>query len=211
VATLDWLSGGRVELGVGYGWNKLEMANNGVDVKRPRGVFREKLAAMKRLWDQETAAFDGEHVSFTESWSYPKPAQRPHPPITIGATLTPATRQDLVERADGWMPIRALLSTDELATNIASLRAEYVEAGRDPASLTVSLLDPDGAMSGKRSIEAFERSLPGVDLIEAWASIGVDRVIFAVPAHDRELLAGTFDVLAERIGLRARAAVGVES
>ena len=204
IATLDWLSGGRVELGVGYGWNPLEMVNNGIDPKRPRAVFREKLAALKALWTQETTAFEGEFVNFTESWSYPKPVQSPYPPVIIGAALTPATKRDLVERADGWMPIRTTMSFEQLAEDIATVRGLVAQAGRDPFSIKISLLDPDGSMGGKKSLEAFERRLPSTELLRGYEEIGVDRCIYAVPAHDRGLLRSTIKLLAERLELRAQ-------
>jgi probable F420-dependent oxidoreductase len=204
IATLDWLSGGRVELGVGYGWNKLEMINNSIDPKRPRAVFREKLAALKALWTEETPAFSGEFVNFTESWSYPKPVQQPWPPIIIGAALTPATKRDLVERADGWMPIRTMMSFERLAAEIAEVRRLAEEAGRDPLSIEISLLDPDGAMGGKKSLEAFEKRLPSGDLLERYKEIGVDRCIYAVPERDPGLLQATIELLAERLELRGQ-------
>src|SRR3954447_141938 len=88
VASLDLISGGRFEFGVGYGWSELEASNNGIPFNRRRDVMREKLLAMKALWAQETASFAGEYVNFTESWSWPKPVQRPNPPILLGAKLT---------------------------------------------------------------------------------------------------------------------------
>src|SRR5262249_4590826 len=132
IATLDFVSGGRVELGVGYGWNKLEMGNNGIDPSRPRAVFREKLRALKALWTEEEPRFSGEFVSFTPSWSFPKPVQKPYPPVILGSALTPGALRDMVEGMDGWMPIRTMMSFDELAEAIASLRAKVADAGRDP-------------------------------------------------------------------------------
>jgi probable F420-dependent oxidoreductase len=204
VATLDWLSGGRVEMGVGYGWNKLEMANNGVDIKRPRTVFREKLRALKAIWSQETVAFSGEFVNFTESWSYPKPVQKPYPPITLGSAFTPGSLKDMATSMDGWMPISTTMTLDELADAIKALREAVAAEGRDPAAFTISLLDPTGSMGGKRSLEAFEARLPSEETLARYAEIGVDRCIHSVPAHDPELFHGTMRLLAERVGLTPR-------
>jgi probable F420-dependent oxidoreductase len=204
VATLDWLSGGRVELGVGYGWNALELANHGVDPGRRRSAFREKVAAMKALWTDETAAFDGEFVRFDESWSWPKPVQRPHPPISIGAALTPATRRDIVALADGWMPIRSMLAPDELTSAIGELRQAFDAEGRDPASCVVTLLELDGSLGGKRSIEAFEQRLPDEPTLRRYEAIGVDRCVFGVPAHDHGLFHAAAEALADRIELVPR-------
>lgn len=201
IATLDWLSGGRVELGVGYGWNKLEMINNGIDASRPRAVFREKLAALKALWTQETTAFSGEFVNFTESWSYPKPVQKPYPPVIIGAALTPGTRRDLVSVADGWMPIRTMMSIDELAESIGRLRDEVEAAGRDRNSMKITLLDPIGAMGGKRSLAAFEERMPSQETLRRYAEIGVDRCVHSIPAHESDFFHATIEMLAGRLEL----------
>jgi probable F420-dependent oxidoreductase len=105
LASLDVVSGGRLEVGVGFGWNRLEMINNGVDPSRRREIFREKLDVVRRLWTEETTVADGEYVKFSESWSFPKPLQRPHPPILIGAAASAATFEDVVARGTGWYPL----------------------------------------------------------------------------------------------------------
>jgi probable F420-dependent oxidoreductase len=202
VATLDLVSGGRVELGVGYGWNRGAMANNGVDPDRVRAVFAEKLTALRRLWTEEEVAFDGEHVRFSASWSFPKPVQRPHPPIILGAALTPTSRRHIVELADGWMPIRTMVSFDELAAGIRTLRSAFDEAGRDRSALQVTLLDFEGAMGGKRSVEAFVDRLPSPESLATYEEIGVDRCTYAVPAHDPALFAETIELLADRLSPR---------
>src|SRR5215211_2543332 len=84
VASVDHLSGGRMELGVGAGWNREEMANHGTDPRRRMAVLRERVEAMKAIWTQHEASYAGEHVAFERILAYPKPAQRPHPPILVG-------------------------------------------------------------------------------------------------------------------------------
>src|SRR5436190_3437230 len=84
VASLDQLSGGRFLFGVGAGWNREEMANHGTDPGTRFGLMRERLEAMMRIWSEEKAAFHGKHVDFDPIWSWPKPVQRPHPPILVG-------------------------------------------------------------------------------------------------------------------------------
>ena len=84
VASLDLVSRGRLDLGIGFGWNVEEMADHGVDFTRRRDVVREKVLAMKALWTEDEAGFEGEYVNFEPSWSWPKPVQRPHPPLLIG-------------------------------------------------------------------------------------------------------------------------------
>lgn len=85
VASLDHLSGGRVILGVGYGWNREEMAHHGIAYVQRRAVMREKIMMMKALWTEEEASFEGEHLTLEPSWAWPKPVQQPHPPIVMGA------------------------------------------------------------------------------------------------------------------------------
>src|SRR5680860_714763 len=79
VATLDWLSGGRFTFGIGFGWNREEMADHGVEYSQRRAIVREKVLAMRRLWEDDEASFTGEHVQLSPSWAWPKPGQRPRP------------------------------------------------------------------------------------------------------------------------------------
>ena len=84
VASIDHLSGGRVEFGVGAGWNREEMRNHGTDPRTRWGVMRERVEAMKAIWTQDEAEYHGRLVDFDPIWSWPKPAQRPHPPVVVG-------------------------------------------------------------------------------------------------------------------------------
>jgi len=103
VASVDHLSGGRVEFGVGAGWNREEMRNHGTDPRIRMAIMRERIEAMKAIWTQEEASYTGEHVEFERIWSYPKPAQRPHPPILVGGDG--ATVFDRVLGfGDAWFP-----------------------------------------------------------------------------------------------------------
>lgn len=105
VATLDVVSGGRFTFGIGYGWNREEMEDHGVDPRRRRDVVREKVLAMEALWRDEAASFHGDHVSLDESWSWPKPVQAPRPPVMIGGAAGPTLFAHVAEYADGWIPI----------------------------------------------------------------------------------------------------------
>jgi probable F420-dependent oxidoreductase len=111
VATLDFLSGGRVEFGIGYGWNHEEMENHGIDVKRRRDVVREHMLAMKALWTDDVASFDGEFVHLEPSWSWPKPVQPGGPPILLGGAPGPKLFAHIAEYADGWIPTRESSTT----------------------------------------------------------------------------------------------------
>ena len=84
VASVDHLSGGRLEFGVGAGWNREEMLNHGTDPRVRMAIMAERVEAMKAIWTQDEASYHGEHVNFERIWSWPKPAQRPHPPVLVG-------------------------------------------------------------------------------------------------------------------------------
>ncbi|MDE0614826.1 MAG: LLM class F420-dependent oxidoreductase [bacterium] len=104
-ATLDWMSDGRLVLGVGYGWNHEEMENHGIDVPRRRARVREHMLCAQALWGQEVAEFHGEFVHMEPSWCWPKPIQQPRIRTIIGAAPGPTTFAHIAEFGDGWMPI----------------------------------------------------------------------------------------------------------
>jgi probable F420-dependent oxidoreductase len=103
VASVDHLSGGRLEFGVGAGWNREEMQNHGTDPRRRMAVLRERVEAMKAIWTQDEASYSGEFVNFDRIWSYPKPAQRPHPPILVGGS-GPTVLDRVLALGDSWFP-----------------------------------------------------------------------------------------------------------
>jgi probable F420-dependent oxidoreductase len=120
VASVDHLSGGRMEFGVGAGWNREELRNHGTDPRRRMAVLRERIEAMQAIWTQEEASFAGEHVAFDRIWSYPKPVQRPHPPILVGGD-GPTVFDRVLAFGDAWFP--NYRSPDELYGRIDELRA----------------------------------------------------------------------------------------
>ena len=124
IASLDHLTGGRVLLGIGVGWNVDEMEHHGVDPHRRRAIAREHVLAMRELWTQDAASFDGEYVKFSPSWSWPKPVRQPHPPIIMGGAGGPVTFRHVVEYCDGWMPIHGRRGIAE--------RVPAAAAGRRP-------------------------------------------------------------------------------
>lgn len=103
VASIDTLSGGRVDFGVGAGWNREEMANHGTDARVRMAVMQENVDAMKAIWTQDEASYAGDHVNFDRIWSWPKPAQRPHPPVLIGGN-GPTVLDRVLAFGDGWLP-----------------------------------------------------------------------------------------------------------
>jgi probable F420-dependent oxidoreductase len=136
VASLDLVSGGRVALGVGVGWNEEEMEDHGVDPKRRRSIAREHVLAMRELWMQDEASFEGEHVRFDAAWSWPKPVTKPHPPIIMGGAGGPVTFRHVVEYCDGWMPIHGRRS---IAEKLDGLRQAADDGGRDPATIELGV------------------------------------------------------------------------
>src|ERR1700752_1583755 len=103
VASVDRLSGGRFEFGVGAGWNREEMANHGTDPRMRMTVMRERVEAMKAIWTEDEASYDGEYVRFDRIWSWPKPAQRPYPPVIVGGD-GPTVLDRVLAFGDAWMP-----------------------------------------------------------------------------------------------------------
>ncbi|MGC9669930.1 LLM class F420-dependent oxidoreductase [Planosporangium sp. 12N6] len=103
VASIDHLSGGRFEFGVGAGWNREEMRNHGTDPRKRMAIMRERVEAMKAIWTQEEASYSGEYVNVERIWSYPKPAQRPHPPVLVGGD-GPTVLDRVLAFGDGWVP-----------------------------------------------------------------------------------------------------------
>lgn len=180
IATLDHLSGGRVDIGAGFGWNTDELADHRVPAARRRTVLKEYVEAMRALWTQEEAAYDGEFVSFGPSWAYPKPAR--HIPLVIGAGGGPRTFRWIAEHADGWMttPTQA-----DISANIEALKKAWADAGRDgsPEIRVLIAFRPDPA-----------------DLV-AWAEAGATELIWGVPDKAPDEVLASLDRLAGRLGL----------
>jgi alkanesulfonate monooxygenase SsuD/methylene tetrahydromethanopterin reductase-like flavin-dependent oxidoreductase (luciferase family) len=136
-----------VDFGVGAGWNREEMRHHGTDPRRRFAVLRERVLAMKAIWTEDEPAFHGEHVDFDPIWSWPKPVQRPHPPVLVGGT-GPRVLDRVLEYGDGWIP--NTMDLDDLAARTAELRdragrrvpVTYFGARADPA--TVERLDAAG-------------------------------------------------------------------
>jgi probable F420-dependent oxidoreductase len=166
LATLDWISNGRLVFGLGYGWNHEEMENHGVDVKRRRGLVRETMLAMQALWTQDVASFDGEFVRFEPSWQWPKPIQKPGPRILIGGGAGPKLFSQIAEYADGWLPIGGAGMADQLA----ELRRLLIARGRDPRELHVA---PMGVF-------------PSDEKLSYYKEAGVTESVLRIPSAPRD-------------------------
>jgi len=167
VASLDFLSNGRVLFGIGGGWNAEEMENHGTVFKTRWRLLRERVLAMKEIWTKDEAAFDGELVRFAPIWSYPKPLQQPHPPILMGGD-TPRARQRVVDFCDGWMPIG--ISVDGVLAGMKDLAERARAAGKRPGDFPVTVF---GARADAEELARY-------------AEAGVERVAFWVPSEPRE-------------------------
>ena len=174
VASVDQLSGGRMLFGIGYGWNKEEMAQHGVDYTERRALLREKMLMMKALWAEDEAAFDGELVSLEPSWAWPKPLQNPHPPVIMGGAAGPKTFAHIMEFCDGWMPI---YGRHPITDKLADMHRAAEVAGRDPATIEV------GVFSAPRD---------AAKLAEL-AAAGVDRAVFGLPAVEESIVLAKLD------------------
>jgi probable F420-dependent oxidoreductase len=186
VATLDWLSGGRALFGVGGGWNREEMRNHGTDPATRWELMRERILAMKEIWTRDEAEFHGRFVDFDPIWSWPKPVQRPHPPIVVGGDGV-TTFDRVLEYGDAWMPIvrpggpapfpgpprnrgdGVRISWGGFPERIAELRRRCEEAGRPPVPVTAW---PSGRIEDAH--------------LEEYGRLGVERVIVLLPPDDRD-------------------------
>jgi probable F420-dependent oxidoreductase len=141
VATLDHVSGGRFLFGVGAGWNLEEMRNHGTDPRRRFSIMRERIEAMKAIWTEDEAEYHGEHVDFDPIWSWPKPAQKPHPPVLVGGRGEKVLDR-VVAFGDEWMPNR-IDDPEELGERITDLQRRAERAGRERIRVSVFGAKPD--------------------------------------------------------------------
>lgn len=176
VASLDVISGGRMQLGVGYGWNKEEMAGHGTAYSDRRDMLREHILTMKALWTQDEASFEGEYVSLEPSWAWPKPAQDPHPPIIMGAAAGPRTIADMVEFCDGWIP----LGRHELDGKVNDVLQAVEDAGRDPDRFQLISY----------------QTQPTPESIEKLVELGFDTAVFTVDSLPPDQVIEKLDELA---------------
>lgn len=184
IASLDVLSDGRVELGVGAGWVEEELANHGVAFGRRFGHLREHVEAMRAIWRDEEASYAGDHVRFDGVMSWPKPLQAGGPPVLVGGD-GPKVLDRVLAYGDGWLP-RAPGGVEELRPRVRELQARCVEAGRDRLPVTLYGADTDAAS------------------LDAYLELGLHRVLFRLPSAGAGEVERALDELAEAL---ARVAV----
>lgn len=180
VATLDQISNGRVLFGIGGGWNAEEMADHGTEFKTRFALMRERIEAMKAIWTQTRPEYHGKYVDFPPMMTWPKPVQKPYPPIIVGGGYPHAAKR-AIAYGDGWMPL-AGRGTD-WAELVPKFRQMATAAGRDPQALALTLF---GA-----------RDNP--DEIKRYADAGFSRVVFALPSQDADNVLPVLDKFAQTI------------
>lgn len=180
IATLDHLSGGRVTLGAGFGWNTDELTDHHVPAGKRRTVLREYVEAMRTLWTLDEAAYDGEFVAFGASWAWPKPVQ-PHVPLLIGAGGGPKTFAWIARTADGWMttPIES-----GIGDKAGALKQAWADAGR----------------AGSPEIRVLVAKKPSHEDFAEWAQAGVTELIWGIPDAEPDAVLTYLDKLAGRLG-----------
>ena len=167
VASLDHLSGGRFEFGVGAGWNREEMANHGTDPRRRMAIMQERIEAMKAIWTQDEASYAGDHVNFERIWSWPKPAQRPHPPVLIGGD-GPTVLDRVLSFGDAWFPN---YRTPNLLDRAAELRAR-----------------------AERPVDVMAMGVPADPaVLETFQDAGFRRVVHWIPSGNRSVVEAAFE------------------
>ena len=184
VATLDFVSGGRLILGVGAGWNREEMENHGVAFSTRWKILRERILAMREIWTQDEAEYHGEFVDFDKIWAFPKPIQAGGPKILIGAS-SEYVFQRIADYGDGWMPIfqdakrRSASGGTDYSQGIENTRAAWRRAEREG--------EPDFSIFGV----AHERKA-----VEELISIGFNRIIFGLPSANADIVLPMVEKLA---------------
>ena len=182
VASIDQVSGGRFVFGIGNGWNQDEMENHGTDFRTRHKRARENVEAMKAIWTQAKAEYHGEFVNFDPMMTWPKPVQKPHPPIIVGGAF-PYSARRAIRYGDGWMPQVTTYAKEPLSDLIPRFRQMAAEAGRDPASLSISI----GGQA------------PDLDLVKRYRDMGVDRVSCSLMSEKAETILPVLDTWAEII------------
>jgi len=185
VASLDRISNGRFLFGIGYGWNKEEMAHHGTAYTERRDMLRENILAMKQLWTEDEASFAGDHVQFSASWAWPKPTQDGGPPVIMGGNAGPKTAAHIAEFCDGWMPI----------------------GGRHPLEKWQAIVDACEAIG--RDPETVERGVfgapPSAEKLTGMAEAGISRAVLGLPQGSRDEVLATLDEYAPLVASLADA------
>lgn len=182
VASIDQISNGRFLFGVGIGWNQDEMENHGVAFDSRAKLAREKIEAMKAIWTQSKAEYHGEFVNFDPMMAWPKPAQKPHPPIIVGGAFPHGARRAL-RYGDGWIPLSGRAAYGDIAEYLPRFRQMASEAGRDLATVPLSMF-----------------AVPeDLDTMKRYGDLGISRVVVSLESESAEKILPILDRWAEII------------
>ncbi|MBV9449756.1 MAG: LLM class F420-dependent oxidoreductase [Streptosporangiaceae bacterium] len=180
IASLDHLSGGRLTLGVGFGWNTDELSDHGIPAGRRREALKEYLEAMQELWSQDEASYHGEFVSFDSSWAWPKTVSQPRPPTLLGAAGTQSNFTWIAQSADGWLTTPG---EDDIDEKISLLNERWRAAGRNRPAPQIAVL------AGK----------PDPGKLQNWRERGVTDVLFGMPDRAEGEVIAYLDRLAAKL------------
>ncbi len=179
VASIDQVSGGRFLFGIGNGWNQDEMENHGTVFTTRHKLARERVEAMKAIWTQTKPEYHGEFVNFGPMMAWPKPVQKPHPPVIVGGAF-PYSARRAIRYGEGWIPQAARGGYSEIADMIPEFRKMATEAGRDPKSIEITVW--------------FPKQDP--DLMKRYEDLGVARVVFNLDSEKADKVLPVIDSLA---------------
>ena len=183
VASIDQVSRGRFLFGIGNGWNQDEMENHGTDFSTRHKRARENIEAMKAIWTQSKAEYHGDLVNFDPIMAWPKPVQKPHPPILVGGAF-PYSARRAIRYGDGWLPQAARRgSYRQIGDMIPEFRTMAEAAGRDPKSIAITVW----------------HSRKDADLLKRYEDLGVERVVFPLESDTAEAVMPTLDSIADLI------------
>jgi probable F420-dependent oxidoreductase len=174
VATIDLISGGRFEFGIGAGWNAEEMANHGTAFEARFRVMVDRAKAMQAIWTRDEAGYQGEFTAFEPIWSWPKPVQKPHPPILLGGE-TRHTLRRVMDFCDGWFPRGRGFGDPE--AEMRRLRSAAKEAGRDIKTVSTTLFGAE----------------PEAAYLEQCRAAGIDRALIGLPSEGRDAILPLLD------------------
>jgi probable F420-dependent oxidoreductase len=180
VASIDQVSNGRFLFGIGNGWNQDELEDHGVKFADRHKVARERVEAMKEIWTKSKPEYHGEFVNFDPMMTWPKPVQKPHPPVIVGGAF-PYSARRAIRYGDGWIPQAARGSYKEIADLIPEFRKMATEAGRKPDEIAITVWFP------RREI----------DLMKRYADLGVERVVFNLESEGADKVLPVIDEIAE--------------
>ena len=182
VASIDQVSAGRFLFGVGSGWNAEEMADHGTAFKSRHKVARERIEAMKVIWTESKAEYHGEFVNFDPMMAWPKPVQKPYPPVIVGGAFPYGARR-AIRYGDGWVPHASRPEYGDVSDFLPQFRKMATEAGRDPASLPVTMF---------RVVEELDR-------LRHYRDIGIARVVITLPSAGANEVMPIIDRWAEKM------------